>query len=69
MNLVLSENRLLRIGSMTIFYIAQGLPISLFLYAINAWLADNGQSAGAVAAIIATVYMPWSFKCFAAAPR
>lgn len=67
MNLILSENKWLRIGSMTVFYVAQGLPIGLFLYAINAWLADNGQSAGAVAAIIATVYMPWSFKFIAAA--
>lgn len=67
MTLVLSENKWLRIGSMTIFYIAQGLPIGLFLTAMAAWLAANGQPAGAVAALIATVYMPWSFKFIGAA--
>jgi PAT family beta-lactamase induction signal transducer AmpG len=60
--LVLSENKTLRIGSMMIFYIAQGLPIGLFLTGVTAWLASNGQPAAAVAAIVGVVYMPWSFK-------
>lgn len=62
MNLVLSENKWLRIGSMMIFYIAQGLPIGLFLTGVTSWISENGQSAGAVAAVVATTYMPWSFK-------
>lgn len=65
--LVLSESRRLRIGSMTVFYIAQGLPIGLFLTAIAAWLAVNGMSAGDVAAIVAMTYLPWSFKFIGAA--
>lgn len=65
--LVLSESRRLRIGSMTVFYIAQGLPIGLFLTAIAAWLAANGMSAGDVAAIVALTYLPWSFKFIGAA--
>ncbi len=62
MTLVLSESKTLRIGSMMIFYIAQGLPIGLFLTGITSWISENGQSAGAVAAVVATTYMPWSFK-------
>lgn len=65
--LVLSESKLLRIGSMTIFYVAQGLPIGLFLTAIAAWLASNGRSEGEVAAVVSLTYLPWSFKFIAAA--
>jgi PAT family beta-lactamase induction signal transducer AmpG len=66
-NLILSESKKLRIGSMTVFYIAQGLPIGLFLTGMAAWLSANGQPAGAIAALIATTYMPWSFKFIGAA--
>jgi PAT family beta-lactamase induction signal transducer AmpG len=52
---------------MTIFYIAQGLPIGLFLTAIAAWLASNGRSAADVAWVVSMTYMPWSFKFIAAA--
>jgi len=45
--LVLSESKVLRIGSMMIFYIAQGLPIGAFLTGITSWISENGQSAGA----------------------
>jgi PAT family beta-lactamase induction signal transducer AmpG len=67
LNLVLSESKWLRIGSMTIFYVAQGLPIGLFTIAMAAWLPANGQSAGAVAALITAYYLPWSYK-FLVAP-
>ena len=65
--LVLSENKRLRIGSMMLFYVAQGLPIGLFLTAMAAWLSANGMPAGAVAALVATTYLPWSFKFIGAA--
>ena len=65
--LVLSESKLLRIGSMTVFYLAQGLPIGLFLTAMAAWLASNGRSEGEVAAVVSLTYLPWSFKFIAAA--
>jgi PAT family beta-lactamase induction signal transducer AmpG len=65
--LVLSESRRLRIGSMGVFYFAQGLPLGLFLTAIAAWLAASDMPPGAIATIIATTYLPWSFKFFGAA--
>lgn len=52
---------------MTVFYLAQGLPIGLFLTAVAAWLADNGRSADEVAWVVGMTYMPWSFKFIAAA--
>lgn len=65
--LVLSESKRLRYGAMTIFYFAQGLPIGLFLTGISAWLASNGMPEGDVAAVVAMVYLPWSFKFIGAA--
>jgi PAT family beta-lactamase induction signal transducer AmpG len=65
--LVLSESTHLRYGAMTVLYIAQGLPIGLFLTGISAWLAANGMPEGDVAAVVALVYLPWSFKFVGAA--
>ena len=65
--LVLSESKRLRLGSMMLFYVAQGLPLGLFLTAMAAWLSANGMPAGAIAALVATAYLPWSFKFIAAA--
>ncbi len=65
--LVLSENKKLRLGSMTAFYFAQGLPIGLYLTAVAAWVSKNGASASDVAFLVTTTYLPWSFKFFGAA--
>lgn len=63
----LSESRKLRIGSMAIFYFAQGLPMGLFLIAVAGWLAANDRPADEVAAIVAMAYLPWSGKFIIAA--
>ncbi len=65
--LVLSESRNLRFGSMTVFYFAQGLPIGLYLTAVAAWISQNGASASDVAFLVTTTYLPWSFKFIGAA--
>jgi PAT family beta-lactamase induction signal transducer AmpG len=65
--LVLSESRLLRLSSMTVFYFAQGLPIGLYLTAVAAWVSQNGASAADVAFLVTTTYLPWSFKFIGAA--
>lgn len=51
---------------MTVFYFAQGLPIGLYLTAVAAWISQNGASAGDVAFLVTTTYLPWSFKFFIA---
>ncbi len=65
--LILSESKSLRLGSMTAFYFAQGLPIGLYLTAVAAWVSQNGASASDVAFLVSTTYLPWSFKFFGAA--
>ncbi|MCW2396571.1 MULTISPECIES: MFS transporter [unclassified Sphingobium] len=63
----MSESKRLRIGSMMTFYVAQGLPLGLFLTAVAAWLASNQMPPAAIASLVATAYLPWSFKFIGAA--
>ena len=65
--LVLSESRFVRLFSFFFFYFGQGLPLGINTVALPAWLAANGASDADVAAIVATAYLPWSFKFLPAA--
>jgi PAT family beta-lactamase induction signal transducer AmpG len=60
--LVLSEHPTLRMATLFLLYIAQGLPIGLFNFVLPAWLAQNGASAAAVGAVLAMANLPWTFK-------
>lgn len=66
-SMILSENRVLRLFSFFLLYFGQGLPLGVSVIAFPAWLAANGASDADVAAIIATAYLPWSFKFIPAA--
>ncbi|MGX7894096.1 MFS transporter [Tsuneonella sp. HG222] len=61
-SLILSENKILRYISFFILYFGQGLPLGIATVAMPAWLAANGAPDADVAAIVATAYLPWSFK-------
>lgn len=65
--LILTENRKFRLACFFLFYFAQGLPTGLTSVALPAWLADNGAPDAAVAAIVATAYLAWSYKFVIAA--
>lgn len=65
--LVLSESRRVRIFSFFLLYFGQGLPLGLSQVAFPAWLVANGADQSAVAAVIATAFLPWSFKFIPAA--
>ena len=65
--LILSENRTVRLFSFFILYFGQGLPLGLATVAMPAWLAANSAPDADVAAIVATAYLPWSFKWIPAA--
>ncbi len=65
--LVLSENRVVRLFSFFLLYFGQGLPLGLSQIAFPAWLVANGADETAVAAVIATAFLPWSFKFIPAA--
>lgn len=60
--LILSQNRPLRLFTLFILYVGQGLPIGLTWFAIPAWLAARGASAGDVGAVLAMTALPWSLK-------
>jgi MFS transporter, PAT family, beta-lactamase induction signal transducer AmpG len=65
--LVLSENRVVRLFSFFLLYFGQGLPLGFSQIAFPAWLVANGAEETAVAAVIATAFLPWSFKFIPAA--
>ena len=66
-SLVLSESRPLRYFTFFLLYFGQGLPLGVSQVALPAWLVANGANEAAVAAIIATAFLPWSFKFIPAA--
>lgn len=61
-NLVLSENATLRYLSFSALYLAQGIPEGITYMAIPAWLAMNGKAPMEIAAFVAVIGIPWSFK-------
>jgi PAT family beta-lactamase induction signal transducer AmpG len=65
--LVLSESRVVRLFSFFLLYFGQGLPLGFSQIAFPAWLVANGAEEAAVAAIIGTAFLPWSFKFIPAA--
>ncbi|ALE15325.1 AmpG permease [Altererythrobacter epoxidivorans] len=65
--MVLSESKPLRLFSFFLLYFGQGLPLGVSMVAFPAWLVANGASEADVAAIIATTFLPWSFKFIPAA--
>ncbi len=60
--LALSEHRTLRITTLFLLYIAQGLPLGFINFALPGWLAQNGASAAAIGALLAMANLPWTFK-------
>lgn len=65
--MVLSESKPLRLFSFFLLYFGQGLPLGVSMVAFPAWLVANGASDADVGAIIATAFLPWSFKFIPAA--
>ncbi|MEY4268927.1 MAG: hypothetical protein RLZZ58_143 [Pseudomonadota bacterium] len=61
-SLALSEHRNLRMVTLILLYVAQGLPFGLIDYALPAWLAQNGASAAAIGGVLAMVILPWTLK-------
>ncbi len=58
----LSASRKLRLFTIFILYIAQGIPIGLFWFAIPAWMATNGADAQDIAWVLGLTALPWSLK-------
>ena len=58
----LSQSRKLRLFAVFLLYVAQGVPIGLFWFAVPAWMAANGASAADVASVLGLTALPWSLK-------
>ncbi|WP_156167426.1 MFS transporter [Aurantiacibacter marinus] len=59
---VLSSSRRLRLFTLFILYVAQGVPIGLFWFAIPAWMAANGADATDIAYVLGLTALPWTLK-------
>ena len=59
---ILSENRRLRLSTLFLLYVCQGLPIGLFWFAIPAWMAAQGADAAAVGSVLGLTALPWTLK-------
>jgi MFS transporter, PAT family, beta-lactamase induction signal transducer AmpG len=59
---ILSESRPLRLSTLFILYVAQGVPLGLFWFAIPAWMAANGASAADVGYVLGLTALPWTLK-------
>ena len=60
--LVLERSQPLRLFTLFILYVGQGMPIGLFWFAIPAWMAVNGASPADVGSVGALTALPWSLK-------
>ncbi|MBX7541815.1 MFS transporter [Qipengyuania sphaerica] len=61
---ILEANQRLRLFTLFILYVGQGLPIGLFMFAIPAWMAVNGASPAEVGSVTGLTALPWSLKFF-----
>lgn len=52
----------MRLSTILILYLAQGIPIGLLEFAIPAWMAANGATAADVGYVIGMAAIPWSLK-------
>ena len=59
---ILEENQRLRLFTLFILYVGQGMPIGLFWFAIPAWMAVGGASAAEIGSVAALTALPWSLK-------
>ncbi len=59
---ILAQNQPLRLFTLFILYVAQGVPIGLFWFAIPAWMAANGADAGDIGYVLGFTALPWTLK-------
>ena len=59
---ILVDSRRLRLFTLFILYVAQGVPIGLFWFAIPTWMATNGADAADVGYVLGLTAIPWTLK-------
>lgn len=58
----LVESPRLRLLTVFLFYICQGVPLGLFYLAIPAYMASSGASTGMIASVVGAAALPWTLK-------
>jgi len=58
----LTENPFLRLATVFIFYIFEGVPMGMFYVAIPAWMASQGAGTAQIAAVVSAFALPWTLK-------
>ena len=58
----LTENPFLRLATVFIFYIFEGVPMGMFYVALPAFMASQGAGTTEIAAVVAAFSLPWSLK-------
>ncbi len=61
-NLILAASSRLRLFTLFILYVAQGVPLGLFWFAIPAWMAANGADASDIGYVLGLTALPWTLK-------
>jgi MFS transporter, PAT family, beta-lactamase induction signal transducer AmpG len=59
---ILVDDRRLRLFTLFMLYVAQGVPLGLFWFAIPAWMAANGADAADVGYVLGLTALPWTLK-------
>jgi len=62
---VLAQSKWLRLITLCLLYVCQGLPIGIFQIALPAWFAAEGLTVSEIGGFIAIVFLPWGFKLVA----
>ncbi|MEE4316580.1 MAG: hypothetical protein V2I74_06315, partial [Erythrobacter sp.] len=60
--LVLAERKGLRLFTLFVFYLNQGIAPGFFAFALPAWLAVGGVSTAEIATVVAAAGLPWTLK-------
>jgi len=63
-NPTMTGSRNLRLFTIMMLYVAQGIPIGLLEFAIPAWMAANGATGAEIGYVIGMGGIPWSLKFF-----
>jgi len=58
----LADNRGLRLLTLCLLYLAQGIPWGFVTFTLSAWLTEAGVAPGDTAKMVALSTLPWTFK-------
>ncbi|HEY9218979.1 MAG TPA: MFS transporter [Phenylobacterium sp.] len=58
----LTENPALRLATVFVFYIFQGVPMGMFYFGVPAFMAGEGASPLEIAGVVSAFSLPWTLK-------